>query len=77
MKKFLVTRTGIEILHVNGVPRTSMPQEEIKDFNERLLQVVRHALSTGTISPESLIDTLWADEAHIVQPGFVRKTWYL
>lgn len=77
MKKFLTTRDGPHILHINGVPRTSMPQDEIQHFNERLLSVIRHSLQTGTISPESLVDTLWPDEVHIVQPGFVRKTWFL
>lgn len=77
MKRFLTTQVGVEILRVNGIPRTSMPEEEIQDFNERLLQIVRHGLSTGTISPESLLNILWKDDLRTNSDRKLEKVWYL
>lgn len=75
--KFLTTQIGSEILHVNGVPRTSMLEEEIQDFNERLLQFVRHGLSTGSISPEGLLNVLWKDDLRPIPGGKLEKVWFL
>jgi len=76
-KKFIFTQVGCEILYVNGVPRTSLSKEEIDEYHARLLQVVQHSLSTGSVSPEGVLNLLWKDVLTPIPGGKLQKVWYL
>jgi hypothetical protein len=77
MKKFVLTQVGVEIMYVNGEPRTSLTEQEIKEYQARLVQVVKHGLHTGSISPESVLNLLWKDDRIPIRGGKLKNVWYL